>query len=73
MKLGVQEQDSRTSQSHEQQIQHSQIRVRHLEVTKEALDKVSDDLEAINQAISRPRGSVSFISEALKVLGRDKA
>jgi hypothetical protein len=69
MKLGFQEQSNSKAQNHEQQVQHTQIRLQRLKATQDALDRVSDNLEVIDKAISRPRGSVSIISEALKILG----
>ncbi len=70
MKLGVQEQDIKESRTHERQVQHTQIRVQRLNATQDAIDRVSNDLETINRSISGPRGSVSLISDVLKILGR---
>jgi hypothetical protein len=69
MKLGFQEQATSKTQSHEQQVQHSQIRLQQLKETEGVVDTVSDTLKTIDKAISRPRGSISLISEALKILG----
>lgn len=65
MKIGVQSQSVRTPIK--QQVQHTQIRVKRMDATKEAVAKVSKDLETIEQAISQRR-NVSFVSEAREIL-----